>query len=785
MSHYVLAPHPPSAFSYPTMPLSAPRDRYLAALAQAKAAEAEYVAAEAVQQEEDALRRRLEEIRLRKREEEVSLGSRYGRRPYFSSDPLLNLETYPTSGYDRLAAARRQFEEEERLRFLALRQGEAEQQRRRQAEELRLRSLMREEQAALRLRRQQEEARAAALTELRAAKALQRHYHYVGQHRCNCVKQASARPSCRRPCRNGCQQTAAIEVDVQELLNQLFGYPPVPPKPQNPHGAPQQPAPGNCSPTTAVEEVTDIAKQFANLFGLSTKEAQQQLTAQADASSSNALPVSPAVIEPVQQAYDLFFGQSQLEVKPAPEAQQTSAALGSSRTPEASPTEQLEGRLNNDYATEVRDTIQAILTSPRDAITSDSSSSSAAKERAADTSSDPSPLATLKASSPSKTVETSLEEQLEARLNNEYFTEVRDTIQAIFASLQNAESHSPAASTSPNSAGSSKGKEKAAESSTDPSPSATSKDVVNAMNEVRSIEAAFQALEGDFTFPAQLDFLAAHLASGSPAASDSEASATVHLAYTSRNHPVRFYEQALSALLAQLDSVDSFGNEGLRAMRKEVVNRVERALDELEKEVEGRWRTRLAKEAKPVTIQVTEAVPTQPAAALAKSAAVPSDRVSSHDVPEEKADVTTGSAAEEHSFTPAPMIATPDAASESSAASAPPMLPTVTDTISAVPEPLVTDSTVSPSSQPSAPTEVFDTSNDIPSSSTSLAASIATLQGYDVEAPAVEAVPASPVELEPVDAFLLSAASDADAVPKRPHSKDSHDVESDWSEVEA
>ncbi|KAG7450135.1 uncharacterized protein BT62DRAFT_927449 [Guyanagaster necrorhizus] len=182
------------------------------------------------------------------------------------------------------------------------------------------------------------------------------------------------------------------------------------------------------------------------------------------------------------------------------------------------------------------------------------------------------------------TIESSLKAELEARLNNDQSNEIKDTIRAIFASLK--DEHWNASSLS-----NIKGKEKTHPISTE---DATSKDVVSSMEAVRNVEAAFRTLESEFVFPAQLDFTPAL----SPASSDSELSPTGRLAYTSRNAPVRYYEQSLSGLLAQLDSVESFGDEALRSVRKEVVGRVESALEELEREVDGRWRSKTAKEGK-------------------------------------------------------------------------------------------------------------------------------------------------------------------------------------------
>ncbi|KAF8061014.1 hypothetical protein FPV67DRAFT_1423604 [Lyophyllum atratum] len=536
MSCYTPASRYPTTFAYSPAPLTTPRDRYLAALAEAKAAETEYLAAEAVQREEDALRRRLEDIQLQKQDQELLLRSRYGRTPHHSSHSLSELGAYPTYGYDRLAALRRQVEEEEAMRLLAVRQAEIEQERRR-----------------------------------------------------------------KEKCEVRCYPYALRSSFPNSILS------------------------------------------FQN----------------------------PA------------------------------------------------------------------------------------------------------ASAPPKAPEASLREQLESRLNQEYSSEVRDTIQAIFASLQDAEpNHIGSSSAASNSAGSSKGKAKAAETPATASPSATSatsKDVVNSMNEVHNIEAAFQALESDFTFPAHLDFLAAHLATGSPASSDSEASATVHLAYTSRNHPVRFYEQALSALLTQLDSIDSFGNDDLRGMRKEVVDKVEKALGELEREVEGRWRTRLSKEVKPVEAEVTKsmvtqaAIPSQATSSQSDSAAIPDV----HKVP-------VASAAGEDSSTLSPVLeATPEV-------SAPAVTPSTTSTTNASTssEASVIDSTISTHT----PTEISETNEDTIPSSTSLAASVLTVKGYDAEATTVP--DASPPESESGDTFLLAAA-DADSIPKRSNHKGSDDAGSDWSEVEA
>jgi hypothetical protein len=66
---------------------------------------------------------------------------------------------------------------------------------------------------------------------------------------------------------------------------------------------------------------------------------------------------------------------------------------------------------------------------------------------------------------------------------------------------------------------------------------------------------------------------------------DSDSDSTIflerRLTYTARNAPVRYYEHALSALLGQLDAIESSGSERVRERRKEVVGRVEKALEEV------------------------------------------------------------------------------------------------------------------------------------------------------------------------------------------------------------
>ncbi|KAJ3993768.1 hypothetical protein F5050DRAFT_644494 [Lentinula boryana] len=191
----------------------------------------------------------------------------------------------------------------------------------------------------------------------------------------------------------------------------------------------------------------------------------------------------------------------------------------------------------------------------------------------------------------------SLKEQLEARLNNDQSNEIKDTIQAILASLSNpSATPAPATASETYSNNNSKGKGKAPE----PQPNFTpiSGDAHKALEIVRAIEASLVALQDEFEFPSDVDFSPAPSRSSSPVrdnvsyTSEFDTPTLRKLAYTARNHPIRSYEQALSRLLVQLDEIESHGNADVRNSRKAVVARVEGALEELEQKVEARWNKR-------------------------------------------------------------------------------------------------------------------------------------------------------------------------------------------------
>lgn len=218
----------------------------------------------------------------------------------------------------------------------------------------------------------------------------------------------------------------------------------------------------------------------------------------------------------------------------------------------------------------------------------------------------------------------SLKEHLEARLQKDPSVELHDTIQAMFASLltsRNSSTPAPATkdtkpAASPTAADSKgKGKQVSFElpTSSETTTTPTVRDVTDSKNTIHNIESTFKSLAAEFSFPTRLEFSPP----ASPSASDFHSSDTLsttssELAFTSTNAPVRNYEQALSALLSQLDAVESWGNEDVRRLRKELVGKVEEALEEVEREVQMRlvqYRARnVANGETSVQVQVGDAV---------------------------------------------------------------------------------------------------------------------------------------------------------------------------------
>ena len=97
-----------------------------------------------------------------------------------------------------------------------------------------------------------------------------------------------------------------------------------------------------------------------------------------------------------------------------------------------------------------------------------------------------------------------------------------------------------------------------------------SKGAATPLEAIQDIRANLSKLSADFSIPPSLDF------------SDDEADG---LAYTPANAPIRVYEHALEGLLAQLDAVESDGDEEVRVARRSVVKEVETALEGVETKV--------------------------------------------------------------------------------------------------------------------------------------------------------------------------------------------------------
>ncbi|KAJ6494721.1 hypothetical protein C8R47DRAFT_1116966 [Mycena vitilis] len=125
---------------------------------------------------------------------------------------------------------------------------------------------------------------------------------------------------------------------------------------------------------------------------------------------------------------------------------------------------------------------------------------------------------------------------------------------------------------------------------------------------VHKVARAFRTLASDFVFPSQLDF--------TPSTSNGYTAA--QLPYTPRNAPVRHHEHALNGLLAQLDAIDSEGDAAVRRQRKLVVGLVEKALEDLDKIVEGRWKLQDTRVRAPDAAVASASNPnTEPAATVA------------------------------------------------------------------------------------------------------------------------------------------------------------------------
>jgi hypothetical protein len=199
-------------------------------------------------------------------------------------------------------------------------------------------------------------------------------------------------------------------------------------------------------------------------------------------------------------------------------------------------------------------------------------------------------------------LDANLRKQIESRLNAEHENEVRDTIAAVLNSLYDILPTSVGAETSSTSSPRplAKGKEKEYTPSPGSKKHSSSELIDNAGLQIKDIEKQFYALEREFMFPTNLDFITpiATRAGSSPA--------TSCLSFTASNQPIRFFEQSLSQLLIRLDLIESQGNEELRNKRKDIVQKVEQTLEDLENEVEARLKAKLASESKRRSVTIED-----------------------------------------------------------------------------------------------------------------------------------------------------------------------------------
>ncbi|KIY68348.1 hypothetical protein CYLTODRAFT_421669 [Cylindrobasidium torrendii FP15055 ss-10] len=348
-------------------------------------------------------------------------------------------------------------------------------------------------------------------------------------------------------------------------------------------------------------------------------------------------------------------------------------------------------------------------------------STATAKPAAAPSKPAPAPAAKAPKAFPRQDPISVMRAQLAERFSNEKAGDVKDAIQSIFSALGPDSVSKPKpspASTKPAQATPAKKSPVSSRSSSpkpEPSPA-------ESRRSISAISASLAKLTADFSMPTSVDFV----------------DGANKLAYTPTNAPIRVYEQALTALLTQLDGIDSFGDDELRKERKAVVERVEERLDALEKEVEGRW-----KASAPAIVPQEETTTVQDA---------PEPVVA--DVAEGTAVVVDAPAANESTVT------------EDSAALASPVEEPVQEDVAPYD---VDDSVVVPSPQDEAVNDIT-----VPS--------VADLQDthpteVEVSLPAIDEPQTSPIShpatpLSPTRTTIEDVEDDAD-------------VHSDWSEVEA
>ncbi|KAH9852935.1 hypothetical protein C2E23DRAFT_691392, partial [Lenzites betulinus] len=127
-----------------------------------------------------------------------------------------------------------------------------------------------------------------------------------------------------------------------------------------------------------------------------------------------------------------------------------------------------------------------------------------------------------------------------------------------------------------------------------------------ALKSIATLRKRFLSAKSSFTLPATLDYEVPSAASTTPGEGRAHVTVTVDplaqlpspsphdadpfqhvpkLAYTPTNTPVHAYEEELSRILSALDAIESRGDAGVRAARRELARMVEREAERVE-----RWR---------------------------------------------------------------------------------------------------------------------------------------------------------------------------------------------------
>jgi hypothetical protein len=503
-----------------------PRDRYLAALAEAQSAEAEYVAVlareKAIQKQKEEQHRKVELQRQREEAirkqlllEEVLYSQ--DSAPYYADD---SYSVFPST-YRRRSHFN-PFDSEAEAEAALLHQLERRRAivRRRQQEEL-------ANHRRVAILRQQQEEREQALTVAAARRAQE-------------LKRREQQAELARH--------SSQEEDLQQVLSLLFGgratvvrkqpsqdrlvrfacRSPVAPTadshqvhPQANPAAQRQSCESHCAPhrQTVSNEQDDVKRLLKLMLGgqseaapqcpCAPKEVREKVVCRCTPPSSHPAPHHRPMLKAQPQCQPAVSTQRAHAQTPAP-----AAAASSSFGPSLK--DQLQSRLTHEPESDVRDAVQGLLSSifgPGGKLDRKERVEKKNKDAAANTTTPAGPSSSG----------LSLKEQLEARLYQNPRVEVHDTIQAILASLMTEKTE--AARTSASASKEAKPRTDATASTSSSTPTAegkgkgkavsfnvpsvtapTSKDVVDSMNTIHNIQAAFNTLSADFSFPIRLDF---------------------------------------------------------------------------------------------------------------------------------------------------------------------------------------------------------------------------------------------------------------------------------------